>query len=383
MESLVMPMPLCGGFWRGRRVLITGHTGFKGSWLAHWLLREGADVTGFALAPATTPSLFNLLELQRHLTHIEGDVRDADRLAAEVAKARPEVVLHLAAQPLVRLSYREPRATWETNVGGTVNLLEAVRSTPSVRACVVVTSDKCYENREWVWGYREQEAMGGHDPYSSSKGAAELAVASWRRSFFTSTLGSASNCRLASARAGNVIGGGDWSADRIVTDFVLSIQAGKPLRLRNPYATRPWQHVLEPLSGYLHLAWKLCQDDGPGLCEGWNFGPADSSVTTVEVLARALVDAYGSGEIEIARDAAQPHEAGLLKLDCSKAVARLGWRGLWDVTTTSRRTALWYQAQHAGTSATELIDDDLNAYVNDASRQRLPWAADPLTRTAP
>lgn len=362
-------MPFCDGFWRGRRVFITGHTGFKGSWLTHWLLREGAEITGFALAPATNPSLFQLLKLQNHIHHIEGDIRNPNCLSNAIAESRPEVVLHLAAQPLVRLSYREPRSTWETNVGGTVNLLEAVRLTPDVRACVVVTSDKCYENREWVWGYREQEAMGGHDPYSSSKGAAELAVASWRRSFFHSATG----CRLASARAGNVIGGGDWSADRIVTDFVLSIQAGKPLRLRNPHATRPWQHVLEPLSGYLQLAWQLCSDKGSTLDEGWNFGPAESSVTTVEVLARALVDAYGTGTIEIARDPAQPHEAGLLKLDCSKAATRLGWRGLWDVDTTAQRTALWYRNQHAGRSATELVNQDLDAYLDTARAKMMPW----------
>jgi CDP-glucose 4,6-dehydratase len=238
-----------------------------------------------------------------------------------------------------------------------------------VRACVVVTSDKCYENREWVWGYREHEAMGGHDPYSSSKGATELAVASWRRSFFTDPTG----CRLASARAGNVIGGGDWSADRIVTDFVLAIQAGRPLRLRNPLATRPWQHVLEPLSGYLQLAWRLCQDDGAGYADGWNFGPSDTSVTTVESLARQLVAAYGAGTVEIARDPNQPHEAGLLKLDCSKAATRLGWRGVWDVATTAERTARWYQSQHLGTSANQLVDSDLSAYLAAAATARLPW----------
>ncbi len=361
------------GFWRGRRVLVTGHTGFKGSWLAHWLLAEGAEVTGYALAPSTSPALFDLLDLlglTGRLRHVVGDVRDAAHLAATVAAARPEVVLHLAAQPLVRLSYREPRATWETNVGGTVNLLEAVRATPGVRACVVITSDKCYENREWVWGYRENEAMGGHDPYSSSKGAAEIAVTSWRRSFF----GNPAGCRLASARAGNVIGGGDWSADRIVTDFVLAIQAGRPLRLRNPQATRPWQHVLEPLSGYLQLAWRLCQDDGAAYADGWNFGPGDASVTTVESLAHQLVAAYGSGSVEIARDPNQPHEAGLLKLDCSKAATRLGWRGVWDVATTAERTAHWYQAQNKGQAASQLVDADLNAYLTAAAAAGIPWA---------
>ena len=363
-------MQIGNGFWRGRKVLVTGHTGFKGSWLAHWLVKQGAQVTGFALAPATNPSLFDLLSLNQRLEHHVGDVRDFSHLSRIVAEAQPEIVLHLAAQPLVRLSYRDPRSTWETNVSGTVNLLEAVRAVSSVKACVVVTSDKCYENREWVWGYRENEAMGGHDPYSSSKGAAELAVASWRRSFFQTATG----CRVASARAGNVIGGGDWSADRIVTDFVLSIQAGKPLRLRNPAATRPWQHVLEPLSGYLHLAWQLCQNEGVPFADGWNFGPSESSVTTVEVLARALIKSYGLGSVEIARDPNQPHEAGLLKLDCSKASSRLNWHGVWDVETTAQRTASWYRAQHQGASAIELVDNDIAAYVSAARAFHLPWA---------
>ncbi len=369
MENVVSGNGICGGFWRGRRVFVTGHTGFKGSWLCHWLLAEGAEVSGYALAPATTPALFDLLGLATQMRHTVGDVRDHQAVLAAVSAARPEVVLHLAAQPLVRLSYREPRATWETNVLGTVNVLDAVRANGGVRACVVVSSDKCYENREWLWGYREDEAMGGHDPYSSSKGATELAVASWRRSFFADSAG----CRVASARAGNVIGGGDWSADRIVTDFVLAIQAGRPLRLRHPQATRPWQHVLEPLSGYLNLAWRLCQEDGQRFAEGWNFGPADTSVTTVENLARQLVAAYGSGTVEISGDSAHVHEAGLLKLDCSKAAARLGWRGVWDVAETARRTAAWYREQQASRSASAMVDADLLAYVTQARYQKLPW----------
>ena len=369
MENVVSGNGICGGFWRGRRVFVTGHTGFKGSWLCHWLLAEGAEVSGYALAPATTPALFDLLGLATRMRHTVGDVRNHQAVLAAVSAARPEVVLHLAAQPLVRLSYREPRATWETNVLGTVNVLDAVRANDEVRACVVVSSDKCYENREWLWGYREDEAMGGHDPYSSSKGATELAVASWRRSFFADSAG----CRVASARAGNVIGGGDWSADRIVTDFVLAIQAGRPLRLRHPQATRPWQHVLEPLSGYLNLAWRLCQEDGQGFAEGWNFGPADTSVTTVENLARQLVAAYGSGTVEITADSSQVHEAGLLKLDCSKAAARLGWRGVWDVAETARRTAAWYREQQVGRSASAMVDADLLAYATQARYQKLPW----------
>jgi len=352
MEGLVSRSSV----WSGRRVLVTGHTGFKGSWLCHWLLAEGAKVSGYALAPDTDPSLFHLLDLAQRMRHCEADIRDAAKVAAVISQASPEVVLHLAAQPLVRRSYRQPRETWETNVLGTVNVLEAVRSTPSVRACVVVTSDKCYENREWVWGYRENEPMGGHDPYSSSKGAAELAVASWRRSF-------PGGARIASARAGNVIGGGDWSEDRIVTDFVKAILTDQPLRLRSPKATRPWQHVLEPLSGYLRLADRLCHPDGDNFAEAWNFGPREESVTTVETLARALTMSWGRGTVESGEQAAQVHEAGLLRLDCTKAATRLDWRGRWEVAETARRTALWYRDFAAGADARTLVDADLAAYL--------------------
>lgn len=360
-----------GDAYRGRRVLVTGHTGFKGSWLSHWLLGLGAKVTGIALPPATQPALFDLLGLAQRLDHREVDIRDAEAVARVMAEVRPEVVLHLAAQPLVRLSYAEPRATWETNVLGTVNVLEAVRACPDVAACVVVSSDKCYENREQVWGYRESDAMGGHDPYSASKGATELVAASYRRSFFHRPEAT----RLASARAGNVIGGGDWAKDRIVTDFVAAICAGQPLRLRNPGATRPWQHVLEPLSGYLHLAATLLQGKGHTCADGWNFGPADASVTTVEDLARRLVAAWGRGEVIIAADPAQPHEAGLLKLDCSKAAHRLGWRGVWDVAATVEHTVDWYRAHAAGSvDMTRLTDEQLARYAADARALGLAWA---------
>jgi CDP-glucose 4,6-dehydratase len=367
LEGLVM----FGGRFAGTRVLVTGHTGFKGSWLCEWLLGLGAEVTGIALEPDTEPSLFRLLGLERRLAgHRILDVRDHAALLATVREARPEIVLHLAAQPLVRLSYREPKATWDVNVGGTVNLLEAVRATPGVRACVVVTSDKCYENREQLWGYRESDAMGGHDPYSSSKGAAELAVASWRRAFLHDPTG----CRLASARAGNVIGGGDWSPDRIVVDFVTAIAAGRPLRLRNPGATRPWQHVLEPLSGYLWLAARLLDEDGPRFADGWNFGPADASVSTVGDLANRLVAAWGSGRVETPGSAGQPHEAGLLKLDVSKAAALLGWHGLWDVQRTVTETVAWYRAHHTGgADLAGLTRHQIAAYTADAQAADLAW----------
>ena len=367
MEKLVM---MFGNAYKNRRVLVTGHTGFKGSWLTEWLHSLGADVAGYSLAPDTNPSHFEILGLSGRIRHVIGDVRDSSGLQALVQDFRPEAVFHLAAQPLVRLSYREPAATWETNVMGTVNVLEAVRASPSVRACVVVTSDKCYENREWPWGYRETEAMGGHDPYSASKGAAEIVVASYRRSFFQDPSG----CRLASGRAGNVIGGGDWSADRIVTDFVKSILADRPLSLRNPKATRPWQHVLEPLSGYLDLGWRLLQDDGQAYADGWNFGPSDDSVVLVQDLARKLVARWGKGEVVVDSTGNHPHEAGLLKLDCSKARTQMGWRGVWNVDETARRVVDWYKEHSEGGDMLSRTREQIESYSNEAQRQELPWA---------
>jgi CDP-glucose 4,6-dehydratase len=368
MEGMVM----FADAFRGRRVLVTGHTGFKGSWLCQWLLDLGSEVHGYALASNTVPNLFGVLDLEQRLhSHTTGDVRNAEALLATMRAVAPEIVLHLAAQPLVRLSYREPAATWATNVQGTVNILEAVRVTGGVRACVVVTSDKCYENREQIWGYREHDAMGGHDPYSSSKGAAELAVASWRRSYFQDPHGP----KLASGRAGNVIGGGDWSADRIVVDFVKAIATNRTLTLRNPSATRPWQHVLEPLSGYLLLAARMLQKDGMKYADSWNFGPADSSVTTVEDLAERLVAEWGTGRVETSGNAGQPHEAGLLKLDVTKACAHLDWRGIWDVQRTVIETVSWYKAHHQGEN--NLLNQtrtQIENYAQDAKTAGLSWA---------
>ena len=361
-----------GDVYRGKKILVTGHTGFKGSWLTEWLLSLGAQVAGYSLAPETVPSHFELLGHSDRIHHHIGDIRDGDGIKKFVQEFNPEVVFHLAAQPLVRLSYREPVATWDTNVMGTVNLLEAIRSCATVRACVVVTSDKCYENREWPWGYRETESMGGHDPYSASKGAAELVVASYRRSFFHTV----TSCRLASGRAGNVIGGGDWSSDRIVTDFVKSILSDIPLALRNPKATRPWQHVLEPLSGYLELGRHLLQENGQDFAEGWNFGPSDDSVVLVQELARKLVAEWGRGLVLVAPTGDQPHEAGLLKLDCSKARHAMGWHGVWTVDETVRRVVTWYREQSEGRSMIERTCEQIESYSKDARQQGLSWATE-------
>jgi CDP-glucose 4,6-dehydratase len=354
-----------------RRVLITGHTGFKGAWLAQWLIDLGAEVHGLALSPNSNPALFEAVNIERRLaSHRIIDIRDAEAVRSAVAAIRPEVVFHLAAQSLVRVSYREPAATWATNVQGTIHLLEALRTVGGVQAAVVVTSDKCYENREQLEGYREQDAMGGIDPYSSSKGAAEIAISSWRRSYFRDPAG----MRLASARAGNVIGGGDWSADRIVVDFVRCTMAGQPLRLRNPGATRPWQHVLEPLSGYLWLAARLLSADGANYAEGWNFGPANSSVTTVHDLANQLITVWGQGAVENCANAEQLYESGQLNLDVSKAAALLEWHGIWNIQRTVQETVAWYKTYHGGHhDIIEFTRRQIAAYIADARASGLTW----------
>ena len=355
---------LFGGVFNGRKVLVTGHTGFKGSWLCLWLSRLGARVLGYSLPPPTDPNHHSLLGLP--VESVVGDVRDAEALNAAFARFRPEVVLHLAAQPLVRLSYQEPALTFETNVMGTVNVLDACRNHDSVRAVVVVTTDKCYENREWVWSYRENEPMGGHDPYSASKGCAELVVASYRRSFFDKD---GRTC-LASARAGNVIGGGDWAADRLVPDMAKAAAAGRTTPVRNPAAVRPWQHVLEPLSGYLHLAWRLLEGRRE-LADAWNFGPDEGGMITVGELADRLAAEWRAIKWEAKREGQVPHEAMILKLDCSKARSLLGWRPVWDAEKMLRRTAGWYRRHYEEGHVASL--EDLAAYVADAHALGLPW----------
>jgi CDP-glucose 4,6-dehydratase len=326
------------GFWLGKRVFLTGHTGFKGGWLALWLADMGAEVHGYALTPPTEPNFFTAANLQDRLASSTiADIRDAAALAQAMQAARPDIVLHLAAQPLVRYSYAAPVETYAVNVMGTVNLLEAVRQTPSVKAVVNITTDKCYENREWVWPYRENEAMGGFDPYSSSKACSELVTAAYRRSFLEPA-----GIHLASARAGNVIGGGDWAADRLVPDFLRALDGGQVLTIRSPLATRPWQHVLEPLSGYLMLAEKLFTE-GQGFAEAWNFGPEEADARPVqwivEYLCSQMPDAAWQCDASL-----QPHEANTLKLDSSKAKAQLGWRPRWNLQIALGMTLAWHQA---------------------------------------
>jgi CDP-glucose 4,6-dehydratase len=323
----------------GKRVFITGHTGFKGSWLTLLLQHLGAEVMGYALPPTDDNSLFSLLKLSSDIRHVEGDMRDDQLLASSLSSFQPQFVFHLAAQALVRPSYHDPTSTISTNVLGSANLLEAVRLNESVRSLVYITSDKCYENLEWVWGYRETDQLGGRDPYSASKAAAEIIFSSYQRSFFASrpTLGAAS------ARAGNVIGGGDWAVDRIVPDCIRAIQAGIPVRLRNPKATRPWQHVLEPIAGYLLLAAKLYNH--PSTYNGaWNLGPSVKDVRTVYDVAQVITSLLGRGTIEVAQTDCNVHEAHFLQLNCDKAHQSLGWSPRWNADKTLEATALWYKA---------------------------------------
>ncbi|HEX8747030.1 MAG TPA: CDP-glucose 4,6-dehydratase [Pyrinomonadaceae bacterium] len=359
-------------FWRDKRVLVTGHTGFKGSWLSLWLAEMGARVAGYALEPPTTPSLFQLARISESVESINGDVRDFDSLSRAIARHRPEIVIHMAAQSLVRRSYSDPVETYGTNVMGTVNLLEAVRRSASdfVKAVLVVTSDKCYENREWVWGYRETEPMGGHDPYSSSKGCAELVTSAMRSSFFQSKTGAnRAATAVASARAGNVLGGGDWAEDRLVPDIIKSWVEGREVAIRNPRAVRPWQHVLDPLSGYLLLCEKL-YEEGAAYAEGWNFGPSEEDAQTVEHVVGRLSElwALGDGKAEWVLDGnVHPHEANYLKLDCSKARSHLRWQPRWNLERTLRETVSWYRAYQSGEQMQGFSLEQIRAFQNSVA----------------
>lgn len=343
--------------YAGRRVFVTGHTGFKGAWLTRWLLDLGADVTGYALAPDTNPSLFDQLGLAERVRHRVADVRDLSQLSAAVAECEPEALFHLAAQPLVRRSYDEPIMTLETNVMGTANVLEALRAAGRPCAAVMVTSDKCYENRDQLYGYREDEPMGGHDVYSMSKGASELVIASWRRSFFPPSALARHGVAVASGRAGNVIGGGDHAGHRIIPDCVRALTRGVAVPVRNPDAVRPWQHVLEPLGAYLLLGARLrgVGTDAPeSFCEGFNFGPHTEATRPVREVTQALIKAWGSGTWEDRSDPGAVHEARLLRLSIEKAWAHLGWAPRWDFERTIAETARWYRAWHEGASGAAL-----------------------------
>lgn len=348
-------------FWQGKRVLLTGHTGFKGSWLSLWLQTLGAQVTGYALAPPTNPSLFEVAKVGEGMTSVIGDIRDLAHLNEAFAEHKPEIVIHMAAQSLVRYSYIEPVETYSTNVMGTVNLLEAVRGTNGMKAVVNVTSDKCYENREWVWGYRENEAMGGYDPYSNSKGCAELITAAYRNSYFHPEKYKTHGVAVASARAGNVIGGGDWAEDRLIPDIMRAITRGEPVNIRNPHAIRPWQHVLEPLSGYLLLAQKL-YEEGAAYADGWNFGPNDEDAKPVQWIVEKLTKVWGEDASWTLDGGDHPHEAHYLKLDCSKAKARLDWHPRWHLEDTLSAIIDWHRAYRGGKDMREATIRQINAY---------------------
>jgi len=362
VENMVDP-----SFWAGKVVLLTGHTGFKGGWLSLWLQDMGAKVIGYALPAPTEPSLFAVADVADGMVGIEADIRDFAALSGVFAKYQPEIVIHMAAQPLVRYSYANPVETYSTNVMGTVHVLEAARLTGSVRAIVNVTSDKCYENREWAWGYRENEAMGGYDPYSNSKGCAELVAAAYRSSYFNAGNFPEHGVALASARAGNVIGGGDWAEDRLIPDIMRSIMQGKPVHIRNPHAIRPWQHVLEPLSGYLLLAQKL-YFGGAAYAEAWNFGPNSEDAKPVQWIVEDLTEAWGEGASWLLDQGIHPHEAHYLKLDCSKAKAHLGWQPRWNLQQALAAIIDWYRAYRDGQDMRELTLRQINAYNNSFSK---------------
>jgi len=349
-------------FWKEKSVFLTGHTGFKGGWLALWLSSMGAKVTGYALDPNTSPNLFEALSLKTALnqSHI-ANICDLDRLQNALTACNPEIVIHMAAQPLVRYSYANPVETYMTNVMGTVHVLEAIRKSDSVRATVVVTTDKCYENKEWVWGYRENEPMGGFDPYSNSKGCAELVTSAYRQSYLSNPAGNPN--RVASARAGNVIGGGDWSEDRLLPDALKAFEANTTLLIRNPLATRPWQHVLEPLSGYLILAQSLYQE-GEKYSSAWNFGPKDRDNRSVQEVITSLCKQWGSNAKWQQDTGFQPHEAGLLKLDCSKASQQLRWEPKWNLETAIEKTIQWHKAYLAKENMQDITLGQIDQYIN-------------------
>jgi len=353
-------------FWSGKRVLVTGHTGFKGSWLSLWLNEMGAEVTGCALAPPAEKNLYTTAKIGSVVDSHYLDVRDADALTEFVARTMPEIVFHLAAQPLVLVSYKDPVETYETNVLGTLHVLEAIRAAASVKAVVIVTSDKCYENREWERPYRETDRLGGHDPYSSSKACVEILVASYRRSYFSSAIENAAQTFIATARAGNVIGGGDWAADRLLPDLIRTMEQGADIVLRSPDSVRPWQHVLESLAGYLLLAERLSSGED-GFNREWNFGPHEDDVRSVRWIADRVAMLSGTSCAVMTDSAVQPHESTILKLDSSAAISRLGWMPRWDIEKTVEKVVQWYSDERDGGDPRTLCRQHIHDYVSTTS----------------
>jgi len=355
MENMAKQMQINANFWKNRKVLITGHTGFKGSWLSLWLQHLGAKVTGISLDPPTTPSLYQQAVVANGMTSLRQDVRNGEALKKLFQQQQPEIVFHLAAQPLVRYSYNAPVETYETNVMGTLHVLEAIRTIDSVQASVFVTTDKCYQNREWYWGYREIDLIGGHDPYSSSKGAAELLIASYRDSYLSN---------IASVRAGNVIGGGDWAEDRLIPDIIRAFQKNETVSIRNPNAIRPWQHVLEPLAGYMQLAEQMIVKPKQ-YAQAWNFGPNDEDAKPVEWIVKQIAQQWGDSANWKTDQADHPHEAHYLKLDCSKAHAELNWQPKWNLQTTLQKIIIWHQAEIEKKNMREITLSQIEAYMGN------------------
>ncbi len=361
---------LFSGIYKDKTVLVTGHTGFKGSWLCFWLKQMGAKVVGYSLEAPTTPNHFELLNLD--ITSIKGNIKDLEHLNTVFQTYKPDIVFHLAAQALVKYSYENPIETYETNVMGTLKVFEASRIN-NVKAIVNITSDKAYENKEWIWGYRENDPMGGYDPYSSSKGCADILATSYRNSFFNiKDYKKTHNTLIATCRAGNVIGGGDWAKDRLITDIMISVSQGKKVSIRNPKATRPWEHVLEPLSGYLHIGQKLLEEKVE-FAEAWNFGPSDEGSITVEQVVQNVKKHWDKIDYEINQDPNQLHEANLLKLDCSKAHILLKWKDVWDSDTTFEKTVKWYKAYYENNKEI-LTQNDLESYIADAKAKNIEWS---------
>ena len=365
-----------GGIFQAMPVLVTGHTGFKGSWLSIWLNELGAKVIGYSLDVPTTPSNFEASHLAQRVVDVRGDVRDVGALCRVIEEFQPRVIFHLAAQPIVRVSYANPKDTFDINAGGTVNVLEAVRLTDSVEAALCITTDKCYENREWTWGYREIDRLGGHDPYSASKAMAELAISSYRRSFFPPGKYVAHGIAIASARAGNVIGGGDWGTDRLMADSMRALMKGQTICIRNPGSVRPWQFVLEPLSGYLWLAANLLHE-GDRFSEAWNFGPLEPWAISVRDLMQKLIELWGTGNWEDVGSEDEPHETGLLRLSCDKAANCLGWRPAYAWDEALAETVDWFKKYHAGGSREDMYDvciEQIEHYVDRARELATAWA---------